>query len=314
MAGGIFISYRRGDSPASAGRLYDRLENAYSGGELFMDVDGIEPGLDFVEVLNERVANADVLLAIIGRDWLSAVDETGGRRLLQPNDFVRIEIEAALKRNIRVIPVLVDGASPPPEHDLPDGLKSLTRRQAVRISHERFASDADLLLNALSKIVPPTGAVVKPDIQPAAVVQATNPADRLLIDLKTISNIVTSNDIKLTNGLYMMPNIPAAKLVNATARMPHKEAIHILLDCTVFGSAKYFAALGESGLQYVHGVPKSMSLYVPYERLKGGGLQKTSWTDDTLQGNAVSYNGATPRAIEEWRKLVALLQSVLEQQ
>src|SRR5262245_27759224 len=137
MAGGIFISYRR-DSPGSAGRLFDRLEAIYSQGQLFLDVDGIEPGLDFVEILTDRVASCDVLIVVIGKGWLTAADASGARRIDSPQDFVHLEIKAALERNVRTIPVLVDEATMPREDDLPPPLKALARRQAVRLSHESY--------------------------------------------------------------------------------------------------------------------------------------------------------------------------------
>ena len=111
-SGRIFISYRRGDTSATAGRLFDRLEGRFGVGSVFMDVDTIEPGLDFVEVIGGAVGSCDVLLALIGARWLGAVDEHGRRRLDDPDDFVVLEITTALERGIRVIPVLVDGAAP----------------------------------------------------------------------------------------------------------------------------------------------------------------------------------------------------------
>ena len=155
MAGGIFISYRREDSQHAAGRLVDRLERSFGRDQVFMDVDAIEPGLDFVDVLDQKLANCDVLLALIGRGWLEARDQSGRRRLDDPSDFVRLEIEAALRRNIRVIPVLLDGGSFPKEESLPDSLKPLARRQAVRLTHERFASDTEGLVQSLAGIVGP---------------------------------------------------------------------------------------------------------------------------------------------------------------
>jgi len=97
----IFINYRRGDDPGSAQALFARLEQAFPPDQLFMDVDNVEPGLDFVRVLNEQVAQCDVLISVIGKNWLDARDEHGARRLDNPDDFVRIEIEAALVRDKR---------------------------------------------------------------------------------------------------------------------------------------------------------------------------------------------------------------------
>lgn len=155
MAGGIFVSYRRQDSRHAAGWLVERLGKTYAREQLFLDIDNIEPGVNFVKVLSDQVQACDVLLAVIGPQWLDSRDEKGQRRLDNPKDFVRIEIKAALDRDVRVIPVLVDGARMPAEDELPDDLKPLIERNAVRLAHERFTSDADDLTNALTKVVPP---------------------------------------------------------------------------------------------------------------------------------------------------------------
>src|SRR5262245_42751061 len=108
MADKIFVNYRREDVIGTAGRLRDRLADAFGDKNVFMDVDNIEPGADFVEELNSQLAECRVFLALIGPNWLDAKDESGGRRLDNPDDFVAIEIATALERKIRVIPVLVD--------------------------------------------------------------------------------------------------------------------------------------------------------------------------------------------------------------
>ena len=104
MATRVFISYRREDSAGAAGRVYDRLVPEFGREAVFMDVDAVRLGVDFVKVLHEAVAKCDVLLAVIGRDWLNASDEEGNRRLDNQKDYVRIEITAALQRDIPVIP------------------------------------------------------------------------------------------------------------------------------------------------------------------------------------------------------------------
>ncbi len=119
----IFISYRRNDSATSAGRLYDRLEGHFGQDQVFMDIDTIRPGLNFVEVVQQAIADSDGLIAVIGQEWLTASDGTGGRRLDQPDDLVRLEIATALERGIRVVPVLLQGAEMPRGIDLPEGLK-----------------------------------------------------------------------------------------------------------------------------------------------------------------------------------------------
>ena len=152
MTGGVFISYRRDDSAASAGRVYDRLARRLGAENVFFDVDNIPPGVDFVDVLSERVGKCDALVAVIGRDWTSAAGKDNRRRLDDPNDFVRIEIEAALTRGVRVIPVLVEGAAMPGADELPESLKKLARRQGIEISHNRFESDVERLTRALAML------------------------------------------------------------------------------------------------------------------------------------------------------------------
>jgi TIR domain len=146
MAVKIFINYRRDDSIGMAGRLHDRLAQTFGRDNLFMDVDHIPVGADFVTYLNNQVAACDVILVIIAPNWLRVKDKAGQRRLHQPDDLVAIEIAAALARDIRVIPVLVEGARMPKASDLPDSLKPLDRRQAVEMRHAHFGKDAEALL------------------------------------------------------------------------------------------------------------------------------------------------------------------------
>ena len=151
MSGKIFINYRRGDEPGFTQALFARLEQAFSSEQLFMDVDNIPPGEDFVRMLDTQVEQCDALLAVIGKGWLNATDENENRRLDDPNDFVRIEIESALKQGKRVIPILVNDARMPRPDDLPELLRPLTRRNAVRLTHERFRADALSLVKALQR-------------------------------------------------------------------------------------------------------------------------------------------------------------------
>jgi len=153
MTGRILINYRREDSLGSAGRLYDRLEDHFSRESVFMDVDAIEPGMDFVDVIERAISNCAVFIAVIGPDWVTVTDSEGNRRLDDPGDFVRIEIAAALDRDIRVIPVLVEMAAMPHIDDLPDDLKPLARRNAIEISHTRFDMDANRLISAIERVL-----------------------------------------------------------------------------------------------------------------------------------------------------------------
>ena len=127
-----------------------------------MDVDSIEPGADFVQVLEEAVAACDVLLAVIGPQWLNIQDENGSRRLDQWNDFVRIEIASALRQNKLVIPVLVGQAQMPTPKDLPDELALLARRNAIELHHRHFARDVEKLMNAIRKIELSEKGLLKP--------------------------------------------------------------------------------------------------------------------------------------------------------
>jgi len=119
-----------------------------------MDVDTIEPGVDFFDELEAAVAECEILIAVIGPDWQDARLASGERRILQANDLVRSEIAAALTRNIRVIPVLVDGAVMPLSDELPAELVSLTRRNAISVTHERFAGDVERLVQAIKRTQP----------------------------------------------------------------------------------------------------------------------------------------------------------------
>src|ERR1700694_5701031 len=123
MAGGIFINYRRGGDSGKPVRLCDRLLEAFQPEQLFMDVDSVPPGVDFVRMLEEKVSQCDVLLAVIGKDWIDTRDATGARRLDNPDDFVRVEIESALKQGKRVIPVLVHEARMPSRDELPEAIR-----------------------------------------------------------------------------------------------------------------------------------------------------------------------------------------------
>jgi tetratricopeptide (TPR) repeat protein len=146
MAGTIFINCRRDDSMGTAGRLHDRLTQAFGRENLFVDFGDIPTGVDFELHLNNWVAACQVFVTIIGPNWLEEKDKAGQRRLRHPRDFAAIEISAALARNIGVIPVLVDGARMPKASDLSDSLKPLVHRQAVEVRQLHFDRDAEALV------------------------------------------------------------------------------------------------------------------------------------------------------------------------
>lgn len=151
-AANIFINYRREDSAGYAGRLFDRLSNRFPG-RVFMDIDTIEPGVDFVEVIDKAVGCCEVLIVVIGREWLNLKDAAGRRRLDDPQDFVRLEIATALERNIRVIPVLVEDAPMPRPEALPPELAKLARRNAIELSDARWAFDVDRLIKTIEGVI-----------------------------------------------------------------------------------------------------------------------------------------------------------------
>ena len=151
--GGIFISYRREESAAQAGRLYDRLSDRFGEDRVFMDVDSIAIGTDFTRAVIRAVSGCNILLALIGRDWPAITDSTGRRRIDDPDDFVRVEIETALQRDIRVVPVLVDGAVLPQAGDLPPSLRSLIQRQALGLSHAGFRLEVSRLIAAVEEVL-----------------------------------------------------------------------------------------------------------------------------------------------------------------
>ncbi len=150
MTAAVFVSYRRDDSKHAAGRLAERLNERFT---LFMDVDSVVPGSDFVTAVRDAVARADVVVAVIGPGWLAAHDEKGERRIDQPDDWVAAEISTALERRIPLIPVLVDGARMPSRAELPPALTGLADRQAITMTHESFSSDCARLEQVLGNLV-----------------------------------------------------------------------------------------------------------------------------------------------------------------
>jgi TIR domain len=148
----ILISYRRQDNADVTGRIYDRLIQRFGQGAVFKDVDSIPLGVDFRTFLDEQVAKCEVFLAVIGRDWAKKRGSKGKSRLDDPEDFVRIEIESALKRKIPVIPVLVSGASIPPAERLPASIQDLSYRHGIAVRQDPdFHRDMDRLIEHLTQ-------------------------------------------------------------------------------------------------------------------------------------------------------------------
>ena len=158
MPRNIFISYRRSDAEGEAGRLFDDLIGAFGEDSVFMDVSGIAPGVDFRQAIDENVSGCGVLLAMVGPTFATVKNNAGQRRLDDENDFVRLEIAAALRRNIAVIPVLVHEAKMPSPGELPEDIRNLAFHNSVEITHARWNSDVALLIAALQPYVATTRA------------------------------------------------------------------------------------------------------------------------------------------------------------
>lgn len=285
---GIFISYRREDASASAGRIYDHLISRFGRQAVFMDVDGIEPGMDFHEVLNQRVGECDVLLAVIGPDWLRP-DSSGRRRIDSPNDFVQIEIGAGLDRNIRVIPILVDGARMPEADELPDRLKPLSRRNALEVTHTRFSADIDILSGALSKIVAPTAPALAspaliPSLQPRGLTVQNGGMAELLAPFAT-------------DQLFVSPNIPPDREGNArlACNVEPGEAVIVLVDLTVLGNGRDALLVTDRALRLHHSneTPKLKAL--PLNVLRENDIEKRGWWSIGIGTHQMTLAGGPSR-------------------
>ncbi|MPV36543.1 TIR domain-containing protein [Georgenia subflava] len=159
----VFLSYRREDTKHVAGRLGDRLTQRFD--DVFMDIDTLEPGVDFAAAIRRAVGECDVLLALIGENWVDAVDDQGARRLDDPDDWIVQEIKVALDRNIRVVPVLVDSVPMPRRSELPEVLTPLADRHAAALRYESFDSDAESLITAVERaLAPPADDVPRVDL------------------------------------------------------------------------------------------------------------------------------------------------------
>ena len=236
----IFISYRRVEGGYVAADLSDKLQQHFGENSVFFDVDDIPLGVDFREHIANAVGQCDVLLAIIGDQWVSSVDEHGNRRLDNPSDFVRIEIESALKRQIPVIPVLVGRVQMPSADDLPESLKSIAYRNATELRAGRdLRQHFDLLIKGLESLF----GIKKPSDEKATS-QKDPVDDSKQAKAGASSNLVEAIEKSLdeyTDKNLFVGTIPPKKLNNAIATYAPKvspEDVLLLYDDTVFGSAK----------------------------------------------------------------------------
>jgi hypothetical protein len=182
----VFISYRRDESAGYAGRIADTLVEHFGKDKVFRDIDSLEPGLDFSEAIERAIESSEVLIAVIGKNWLTATDAAGQKRLENPDDMVRTEIVTALKRNIRVIPLLVRDAAMPSAEELPDDLAPLSRRNAFEIHDSSWRDDIQRLVTTLERVIKGNrpaspdepGAVKQPEAQPEEDRPTVAPAER----------------------------------------------------------------------------------------------------------------------------------------
>jgi hypothetical protein len=148
---GIFISYRRADSAPYARLLQVELSKRFPDVPIFMDLDSIEPGLDFAAIIRDAVNSCRVMVVLIGRQWTTLADDEGRRRLDDPDDYVRFEIRTALKRGVRTIPVLLDGARMPRQEHLPHDLRKLARLHALDMGYDHYPYDAGRLTDIIER-------------------------------------------------------------------------------------------------------------------------------------------------------------------
>jgi len=161
MSADIFISYRRDDARSEARSIYERLVRKFGHRRVFMDVEGIQHGGNFPEILREKLSKAKFLLAVIGPHWVSGRDPNETNRLHDPNDFVRLEIASALERRITVIPLLVNGARMPTAAMLPQALQPLLSKNAGIVTFENFATDLERIERLLASKIRPFQPVLR---------------------------------------------------------------------------------------------------------------------------------------------------------
>ena len=179
----IAISYRREDTAPITGRIYDRLQAIFSRDRVFMDLDSIPFGVDFRTHISESLSRCDTLLVVIGPRWLGVAPD-GSRRIDDPTDFVRLEVAQALARNIRVIPLLIDRTEMPSDRELPEDLKSLAFRNALRVdSGADFHHHIDRLCSSLQS-TPASPPPIVSDSPPPPIVSGSPQPRYLLVSTR----------------------------------------------------------------------------------------------------------------------------------
>jgi YVTN family beta-propeller protein len=230
----IFISYRRDDSPDVAGRIRDRLAEEFGKDNVYYDVDSIPFGVDFRQYINSMVHHCDAVLVVIGPGWLDATDEGGRHRLEGASDFVRLEVEAALDQDIRVVPVLVHGAEVPTADTLPPSIASLSYRNGLPVRRDPdFHADMTRLIKSLTRDSThsrlPGGALLERIWRPAAVGSAALVALALVIWLLTRDN-GSANSSDSTGAVTSTVASSAATTIGPTSTFAVRQTLPTVRD------------------------------------------------------------------------------------
>lgn len=268
----IFICYRREDSVGHTGRLFDHLVQHYGRERVFMDLDGIAPGEDFVEAIQSRVGACDVELVVIGPGWARAADSAGRRRLEDPADFVRLEVLAGLNRDVRVIPVLVGGAVMPGATDVPEALRAFVRRQAFELSDRSFHDGVSRLIASL-ETPPPTAVRKTPAPTPTPHISPRRGDVWMDLDVtleESLDDVEKEVDV---SGRKVTVSIPAGVDNGATLRVPDEGEP---LPDGELGDLYVVITVRESPGFTREGADLHCAVDVPAGVLKAGGMARTS--------------------------------------
>jgi len=289
----IFVSYRREDSAGESGRLFDDLVREFGEESVFMDVDGIGPGMDFRKAIEENVSSCGVFLAVIGPEWTTIKDGAGGLRLENINDFVRLEIATALARNIAVIPVLVHGASMPKPEQLPENLKELAYRNSVEISHTHWNSDVALLLKALTQYVTTTKATSTSPVHATLPVQLPPPVSAGSSSMGTRAKwpwIVSAVAVVVVLGVvgYLM------SLSGSASGTVNGQGATTQVAVQRVPTAAVEAMPGTQAPVALDGVANVVGLAVQNTKFDGPGIDGAGWAYPARAlGTAIEFGGVT---------------------
>ena len=264
----IFISYRRDDSQAISDRIHEHLTRAFGDSAVFKDVDDIPIGADFRQTLQARVHECEVLLVIIGRQWLEITGDDGRRRLEDPDDFVRIEIESALNRDdVLVVPVLVNNATMPPADQLPEPLRPLAYRHSVAVRNDPdFKYDIQRLSDQLHKTL------TAPKTAPTATDDRTPPVNRsLLAAIAGVAVVILLIGFVLAqifaegadDPVVVIPENPAlSDPDNRVSAVEYIDAINATENANSLSSMR--ALIEKAGLEQFQGLQGPYTLFVPH--------------------------------------------------